>query len=399
MNVFILGAGASKGYKESKTNQSMPLANDFFKTYNKLDISTSPYVLVGDIVNYLRDNKNMGIEEFYYYNANIEEIHSEINEKLIDCLKVSGTASFCEKTFKLWRANSQLVFLFNSVINEIQNGGVSKTHVNFIDCVNNEDTIITFNWDTLLDRTLKEKHKKWTTDNGYYINPKAIYRDKWVASRKCGIKDYPLLLKLHGSTNWLTSYLSQENGEIFLSQATANEIFYVYEYCTEPYSTYRGRFLSGYEDFSYGYYPPNIPEKPKMREGYYTISVKTSFDSRIKNNDCADIGLTSMPLIIPPVKNKEYDLYGSLFDCLWNKAEEKLRETEKIYIIGYSFPTTDIKSVELFKRAFSQRKSMPEVIVINPFPQQIHEKLKFEFGIDDEHLRIREECFDETFSL
>jgi hypothetical protein len=52
MNVYLLGAGASKSYEESKTGAKLPLANDFFETFNNLDISSNGWVLVGDIINY-----------------------------------------------------------------------------------------------------------------------------------------------------------------------------------------------------------------------------------------------------------------------------------------------------------------------------------------------------------
>ena len=37
MRTFIIGAGASKAYSESPTNCRMPIANDFFQTFNKLN--------------------------------------------------------------------------------------------------------------------------------------------------------------------------------------------------------------------------------------------------------------------------------------------------------------------------------------------------------------------------
>lgn len=47
MRTFIIGAGASKAYSESPTNCRMPIANDFFQTFNKLNISNDLRVHVG----------------------------------------------------------------------------------------------------------------------------------------------------------------------------------------------------------------------------------------------------------------------------------------------------------------------------------------------------------------
>ena len=51
MRTFIIRAGASKAYSESPTNCRIPFANDFFQTFNKLNISDDLRVHVGDIIN------------------------------------------------------------------------------------------------------------------------------------------------------------------------------------------------------------------------------------------------------------------------------------------------------------------------------------------------------------
>ena len=342
----------------------------------------------------------MKTEEFSNYNANIEDIHSEINENLIEALKNSPNCGLTD--IQLWKANAQLVFLFTSVINEIQNGETSKIHSNFIKAISNEDSIITFNWDTLLDRALKEGYPDWTTGLGYYVKPKAVYKNQWIFtdSANKGIRKFPLLLKLHGSTNWLTSHMAQENGKITLSQTEKSDVFYVYESCASPYATYKGRFMPGYEDFSYGYYPPNIPEKMKITEGYNLFKIQLNFDPRIVDDSSADTsGLESMPLIIPPVKHKDYDLFDSIFDVLWNKATEEIVKAKKIFVIGYSFPSTDMKSIDLFKKAFMQRQDMPKVIIINPNPSEIRDRFIYEFGISEGHLKIYADYFDDKFNI
>ena len=68
MNAYLLGAGASKSYEASKTNERLPLANDFFNTFNKLDISSNGWVLVGDIINYVKTNRNITVLEFSSFN-------------------------------------------------------------------------------------------------------------------------------------------------------------------------------------------------------------------------------------------------------------------------------------------------------------------------------------------
>ncbi len=109
--------------------------------------------------------------------------------------------------------------------------------------------------------------------------------------------------------------------------------------------------------------------------------------------------MASVPLIIPPVKQKSYGLYASLFDDLWKSAEDALVLAERIVIIGYSFPQTDLKSLSLFKRAFTRRSNMPRVVIVDPNPERIAETVRFEFGISDDHLTVIKDYFSEHFDL
>jgi hypothetical protein len=106
-----------------------------------------------------------------------------------------------------------------------------------------------------------------------------------------------------------------------------------------------------------------------------------------------------MPLIIPPVKNKSYNKFGNLFKIIWGKAEESLIKADRIYLIGYSFPKTDIQSNELFLSAFCKRKIMPDIIIINPFPDYIYHKFKNEYGIKKEKIRIFKEYINKDYKI
>lgn len=402
MNVVILGAGASKAYTQSKTKIRMPIAKDFFQTYNKLDISEKPDVLVGDIINYLKRHHRMTELDFINYSEDIENIHSEISDKVITYSKESKL--YLNDNYKydkilVYRAYMQLLFLFNSVINEIQNGDVSKPHQNIAQNLKSEDVIITFNWDTLMDRAL-ESTTDWSVDSGYHITPKAIYNNGWVEHCSKLNSSAPLLIKLHGSTNWLTSYMRIENGNWKLTQELSPDVLYVYRKTLEPYDTHRGRYWSGYEPFSYGYYPPNIPDKgEKVPEGHFTIRLISNFDPRIQNNISGTTGLVSMPAIIPPVKQKKYDLFGDVFEKLWKKAEESLTNADNIVILGYSFPKTDYRTDELFRKAFCKRTTKPKIVIINPTPDEIKHKFIYDYGIDEKLIQVEKTYFDEKFDI
>jgi hypothetical protein len=398
MNVIILGAGASKSYQDSKTKERMPIATDFFSTFNRLDISKNTWVLVGYILNYLERFHNLRYNDFREYNEDIEKLHSEIENKLFEVFKLNKNGFNDIDGLMTCNAYVQLIFLFNSVINEIQNGLVSKAHLKLAQKLNSNDTILTFNWDTLMDRAL-EQETGWTTDKGYFVTPYLIYRNEWVSPKPSEKANFPYLIKLHGSTNWLTSYMIAENGKFKLLQEIKPEEFFVYESTIKPYNTYDGRFMSGYNDFSFGYYPPNLPLNGEKLPDNMLLTrtiLRTGYNPK---GISEDKGLVSMPLIIPPVQDKKYDFYGNLFTGLWGKAEESLIKTDKITLIGYSFPKTDIKTDELFKNAFSKRQTMPEIIIINPFPESIVEKFIFDYGILKDKIKVYKEYFSEEFDF
>jgi hypothetical protein len=396
MNVLILGAGASKSYSDSPTGERMPIANDFFNVFNKLAISENPFVIIGAIVNYIIEKKKIPIIEYFNGKNSIEEFHSEVERDFIQTLKSENPAEF----FLPQKANSELLFLFASVINEIQNGPISRPHCNLANFLSSEDVVITFNWDTLMDRALNET-TEWSTDSGYFAVPKRIYRDGWVlpqANAKKN-KNYPLLLKLHGSTNWITSHTILQKGQPVLSQAASPDTLHVYESTTKPFPAYEGRYMEGYEPFSYGYYPPNIPDKGKKADDGHVIVSFTQRPPWRPKVEGDKGGLTSMPLIIPPVKQKNYDMFGSLFGNLWGQAEADLSTAEHIIIIGYSFPRTDQQSNELFINAFMKRTSIPRISIIDPSPQNIADKFIHDFGIPSGQVHVYKDYFSEEFDI
>lgn len=214
MKAYLLGAGASRSYELSPTGQRMPLARDVFETFSKLKISSNQWVLIGDIVNRVSESRSIPPEEFGTFNEDIEEFFSQAEE---DLLAAIGKKLDIEIILAS-RVVNQLIFLFASIINEIQNGPLSKAHQNLTRTLSADDRVITFNWDTLMDRALATE-TSWRTDFGYQVIPHLIHRDGWVSPTP-GIVTTPLLLKLHGSTNWLTSYNTMERGKPTLMQTS-----------------------------------------------------------------------------------------------------------------------------------------------------------------------------------
>jgi hypothetical protein len=392
MRVIVLGAGASKVYTSSKSGCRMPMARDFFKTYQSLPIAADPRVLVGKILQFGKDYLNLNYEEMFEANLDIEELHSRIEEELLGLRSRATQPGFgIEEVDLLFvsGAYDQLVFLFASVLNEVQNGPVSEWHVRLANALNAEDRVLTFNWDTLLDRALSESGR-WSMDSGYGFTPKKILRGAWHSPGSTRASE-PLLLKLHGSTNWLTSHTSDMRSDARV-QTTPLDTVHVYEHTDAPYDTYKGRFIAGYAPFSYGYYPPNIPDdKGQAAPPGYSFLQLSEQRPDLGDGVSGRSGLVSMPLIIPPVRQKQYDAFGHLYEGLWNKAEGALASADTITLIGYSFPVTDVRSQELFRSAFAKRTDLPRITIVNPEPDAIMQRFVHDFGVPETHLTIYKE--------
>ena len=78
------------------------------------------------------------------------------------------------------------------------------------------------------------------------------------------------------------------------------------------------------------------------------------------------------------------------------KADKVLREAERIYICGYSFPDADMHIKYLFKRAEIFRGETPEIFVINKPKDDSPEKKQFmRFFKDKKKVHYRGLAFEE----
>jgi hypothetical protein len=395
MRVVLLGAGASKAYSDSPSGVRMPLSNDFFQTFEALSINRNPWVLTQHILSYVERYTSLNPLTIFHEGRDIEEFHGGIQEAFENQLK-NGDRLGQVATFS---AYVQMIFVFACTLNSIQNGLVSKAHQMLAAALEPDDIVLTFNWDTLLDRALSET-TNWKLDNGYGVIPHRVFTDGWRSPNGTDNKA-PLILKLHGSTNWLTAHpiLGPSGSPVLTHDASPDTVFF-FEEATKPFETYDGRYMDGFAPYSYGYYPPNLQdiEGRPAQKGHMFASFKYRFPWTPKGSS-GDSGIPSIPLIIPPVKNKTYSFFGTLFKDIWQQAEDALANAEHISVVGYSFPRTDHQSNDLFKNAFSRRTTMPTISIVNPEPARIVEKFLYDFGISSGRIDVYEEYFSENFDV
>ncbi len=171
------------------------------------------------------------------------------------------------------------------------------------------DSIFSYNWDTIADYTLEKikssqlrnYSKLLKNDN---IDPKA-YRNQG------------LLLKLHGSFNWM------------VCQNTKCECY-------------------------------NKIRDPFRKNTYKLLKIHELW----KCTNCG--GLKLKPQIIPPVSNKMIH-QNSFLKNQWLIAREKLLDVTELVFIGYSFPQTDYYSEWLFRQLnFIEEGADIKITVVNP---------------------------------
>ena len=397
----VLGAGASCSYTDSPTGQRPPLANQIIPTYFNLDISENRFVLVGNIVNYVRDTKGIPPEHFSSWKDDIERFLTEIDQEIVSLGPRLKGRKLCEEEFKkitlLQGAYNQLIFLFASILNEIQNGPVSIPYALLANELKNGDTCITFNWDTLLDRALASTGT-WSPVNGYAIQPEAIFNDGWHSVDNIeNSLNGPLYLKLHGSTNWLTPYhfIDLSTGENRTLSGYAINNLFVYHKATTQYQTYENRYWGPYEPFSYCYYPPDLPcERDDTPTDYISARIVCAPDlPEHAKYTIGDKSVFSMPLIVPPVRDKQYLRYGKIFSNLWEKASNALLKCEELYVIGYSFPQTDYVAKDLFRESLKKNRKLKKVVIWNPSPEHLKKLFADDFGIEKTKIHVKAENF------
>jgi hypothetical protein len=167
--------------------------------------------------------------------------------------------------------------------------------------VRRRDTIVTFNYDDALDRELRSCGI-WNVSSGYGF--------------PFGSEEEPsqvVLLKLHGSVNWLISLFGGAAAGTFLINP-ANSM-------GDAPVIHRAdlRFL-GYEEFSGRTYesggaPPCLVLPGRTKQFFYDTSMGREF--------------------------------SGFWESLWSQAEQALRDCEKVVICGYSMPSADARAREL----------------------------------------------------
>jgi hypothetical protein len=193
--VVVLGAGASRGAAcVRQTGVAPPLDADFFAQAQRMPAAALSKK-DRDLFTFVRDEFGQGqaptLEVFFTQMSAVDRFHHDFN--------IRGRPSG-----KFGRQLVALRSLIPRVLGEALGGRDCKWHRRIASALRANDAVMSFNYDTLMDRALRsEGANRWDPAVGYGF-PVANGADLWAPAPAPGPKvRYPVrLLKPHGSLNW-----------------------------------------------------------------------------------------------------------------------------------------------------------------------------------------------------
>jgi len=304
--IFILGAGSSIGHSKG----IFPSITGFFSAATKLGLSSKNEFLI--VAEYAKDI--LGRDIFSSKDkTDIEALFTNIE---IDVEK--------KPSLELMMVRQQLLKLIQSVLIglEYNLNKINGEYNEFVSQLDKKDTILTFNWDLLLDRALNRDD--FLTD---------LYSDK--------------SLRIIGDTHYLR----------FISKLSAlGEGTWENTGVNNPYQQWNpesGYFLKMHGSIDW-FYCSN--KTCRAADKAFPLLEPT------KIHYCSECHENLESLLIPPILNKAYRQYP-LVRRIWNLASKEISIAENIIIWGYSLPTTDFYTFWLLRQA---RKSIRRLVIIDP---------------------------------
>lgn len=309
METFVFGAGASAPYGAPTMGEFLGRAFSGWTLIppDRTDFEENLKIVAGAIDGHYGTNVLAAQQGGDHFSAEAEVALSKINVEELLALADEN------RTVDIRKALERVIF--RTIERNIHHGGNCEYYrllMNEILKSGQEACLISFNYDLLLDRALTEATRHVTSTWSYAVPFHA------------GVEQFPsypesddptiFLLKLHGSLNW--------------GQCPKCNSLRLW-----AYNTYDNIFRKTW---------PNC---------------KT----------CSGISTGFEPVLVAPTPAKQFP---SALDSAWNTAANCLQKTEKLTVIGYSFPAFDRESRRLFLKNFIIPNLFadpaPKLIIIDP---------------------------------
>ena len=407
---WLFGAGASHHYHLNAFGVPVPLASGFFKAYHHLPISWGFDYHVGPFNNFLEEYRGVTPETIGQFDESIEAFMTSVESELEQIKERAKdhhlTGDEYAHALSYAMVFTNMNFIFASVLNEAQNGSPMSLYRALLEFCGPNDLFVTFNWDTLLDRALLDTGG-WNPNTGYGLTFRAVLDGTWKGAFE-GETKFPTnwkLLKLHGSTNWLVPYMGVEfkHWEFQTFVAGTDDVF-LYWHSSLPYATYKNRWRGGYVPATYCYYPPNLPadfftkEQLSAPPGHMFSQFSYRFLSPFKEDDPTG-SIPSSPILITPVRQKKYEIYRASIQNLWAQAVTGLEDASRIVIVGYSFPHTDTRALDLFKGLLTARGKELSLEIIAPDVEDIAKRIGEDYLGYAKEVKLHKMVFEEYIEL
>lgn len=210
------------------------------------------------------------------------------------------------------------------------------------------DVIVTFNWDTILDRVLANQVKyEWHPSWGYGQTVRNEFKFSGQKSPPITQK-YPRLLKLHGSINWIA--FNAKSGQ-------------------------KRTITTGWH--------------PGKRSGDVVMMPPKMIKPEVWGRQSA--------ANLPMSSGGNSYISPEFYPDLWMEAEKQLSHCRRIVFVGYSFPPADFAVSNMLRRAISTMKvstgSFPDVDIVDPnaagLAKRFEQSFKIKVPIENQYLSLR----------
>jgi hypothetical protein len=332
--LYILGAGCSRNYDQYDgpiSNLSPPLNSDFFQVAKKIIDHYGLAAWLGPIIGL--DHLIRNLNRLYGY-GDSEEDTTVFDDPRLTLEAVMNYFYLEHQIFWSYdplgsgnhRMNT-LNELLAYVLAETLRGPPCRRHTSLANIMRNGDVVWSFNYDILIDNALFAQNK--LSDSGYVMRFDYTFDNgSWERTGDAASK--VVLLKLHGSLNWLRCRRCGRN--LLLRNA-------------KSVST-----------------PSMDARNPEIR-----------CPKCFKSNE-SEIEPPPQRIIVPPAGLKNY--LDTDITYLWRSAPSFCTETDRVVVIGYSFSDLDYELDMVLRTMVEQGTLDSEVpiTIVNRRPESVRRK-------------------------
>ncbi|MHB8917836.1 MAG: hypothetical protein ACYC4H_07415 [Desulfocucumaceae bacterium] len=294
--VYILGAGASAGFDVSYSGMRCPSAKNFFTVADGI-LNSGHGEKYHDY-----DGLIWFLDKYYHLSPSGVEGAGLDMQDVLTFLDLEIEYGNCREEIEvLRRARHQFMDLLSATFSQVLDGPPCPYHGTLASSLAQGDTVISFNYDLLMDTAMELKSPYWEPSSGYGLP---------ASAGATGPGSKVFLLKPHGSFNWAI--------------------------CKTCGNTYVLPFSQAGAPLKWSSLGNPAPEAE---------------DHHLER------------LLIPPSLKK--NVHGRAMRQIWLKALEALKNAERVVVIGYSLPAADFMVKRLLYQSLPFNRSLREFELVD----------------------------------